>query len=1311
MSALWNAPGSLMSGDECYLLAQGRAAAASIPVEVGHGSHRLREWLRRHRKRSTSARRNLSREFHRSRAPEALWLRENARLIQSARREVCDSMRGFRFQPVAIDREGNASPRACLLASRYLDAASDSFSSEGLAAFLDGYQETQELEIGEIWALKPALYASILERLSNAAESRWPRLIASLRQIGETRWVDLLENVSIVEKLLRSDPEGVYPNMEPESRDMYRRSVAQLASCSDCTEREVAETAIDLTRTEAAFERSGRAAEKRRHVGFYLLDQGLYELRLRVGCRLPWSERLRNRLRGNAPWFFVLGICIVTLVTVGILLGNRLGMEAIPIGLLLLLPATQVAVDFMNNLVCFFFPPRQLPKLDARKGIPAEYTTLVAVPTLLLRESQVCDLVLDLEIRYLANRDDNLYFALLTDLPDSDRKSDEQGGLVDLCRSLIEGLNLRYEPDGRRPFLLLHRDRSFNEREGRWMGWERKRGKLMDLNRLLLGYSDNFSVKIGDLSVLPRIRYVIALDSDTQLPRDSAGKLVGTLAHPLNRPIVDPVTRMVVEGHGILQPRIGVNILSASRSRLASLYSGEKGFDIYTRAVSNAYQDLCGAGIYTGKGIYEVRVLYEVLDHRFPENSLLSHDLIEGEHARAGLVSDIELIDDFPSHFSSYCRRKHRWARGDWQLMRWLLPCVPNFHGKLIDNPLTAMSRWKILDNLRRSLLEPATLLLLLAGWFFLPGRALFWTAVSLAMLLSPAYTNLLFSLLGVPFSKTGFRPWLVKTARELARGHAIAVLNIALLLTQSLLSIDAFGRSMLRLFVTRRKLLEWETATEAESSDRRTSALDQYLRCTPAFALAIGMALRVAHPVALPVAIPVLAAWVASWLVVHWLNRTPRLPAYGHREKNAELLEDIAERAWRFFRDWSHESTNWLIPDSVHEDGAMAMRLSPTNLGFLLNAKVAAVRLGMLSIAEFADETTKTLETVRKLEKYRGHLMNWYDVETLSALAPRVVSTVDSGNLAACLWATKQAALHFAEGFAVAPGTASRLRTVAETCQQLVTGMDFRFLYNENRKVLRVGFDVERRQLEESGYSLLASESRAATFVAIAKGDIPQEAWFHLDRRQALAYGHRALMSWTGTMFEYLMPCLWMRHFPGTILQESTESAVRIQQQYGRSKGVPWGVSESCCVGEAREYGYRAFGVPALALKPRDDDALVVAPYATMLAALIDTRGALDNLRRMKEFDWFGRYGFYEAVDYTGAGAHVIRSWMAHHQGMTLLAACNLLADQAIVNYFHAEPAVKATELLLNERLPGGLAVDITEMHPDTVFSLEYVA
>jgi cyclic beta-1,2-glucan synthetase len=975
--------------------------------------------------------------------------------------------------------------------------------------------------------------------------------------------------------------------------------------------------------------------------------------------------------------------------------------------LLLILPATQAAVEFMNNLTTSFLRPRALPKLDFSKGIPDDCLTMVAVPSLILNEPQVRDLVLDLEIRFLANRDPNLLFALLTDWPDADQPRDERDALVDVCRTMIEGLNKKYGARGRKPFYLFHRYRMFNPSEGRWMGWERKRGKLHDLNQLLRGGFDSFPIKIGDLSILPDVRYVITLDSDTQLPRDSAAKLVGAIAHPLNRAVIDPATRMVVEGYGILQPRIGVSISSASRSRLASLYSGQTGFDIYTRAVSDVYQDLYGEGIFTGKGIYDVDAMRDSLDHRFPENALLSHDLIEGAYARAALVSDIELIDDYPSHFSAYSRRKHRWVRGDWQIMRWMFSTVPDLHGRMIPNPISLVSQWKIFDNLRRSLLEPNTLLLFLAGWIYLPGDPAYWTLWTVAMLLMPSCSNLLFAVLFAPWKSGALTAWAWETAGVFVKGVIVAVLSIVFLLHQALLSIDAIVRSVLRVFVTKRKLLEWETAAQAEVAARKKATVDVYLDWTPAISITFALAVWLIRPNALIVAAPVLAGWFLSRWISAWLNRSPRARSHELNAAGTELLRDSAERMYRFFRDWSLPATHWLIPDNVREDGSVALRISPTNVGLLLNARIAGVHFGFLSLAEFVSQTKETLATVEQLVKYRGHLMNWYDVETLAPLEPRFVSTVDSGNLVACLWTLKQAALTFAAESKTKRGLTAELAEdlagIARNCQSLVEATDFQFLYQSRKKVLSVGFDVSRQELSKSAYDLLASESRIASFVAIAKNDVPQEAWFHLGRGQVLTRGERVLLSWTGTMFEYLMPELWMRHYPDTITDQSSRAVVRIQRDYGRRKGVPWGISESACSpDDGGEYGYAPFGIPGIAMKRPDRKALVISPYSSFLALGVDSHAAIDNLQQMAEFGWIGRYGFYEAIDYTQAGAEVIRTWMVHHLGMSLLSACNVLFDNQIQRYFHAEPHVMATELLLHERVPNAVAVDAEEPIPE---------
>ena len=1233
-------------------------------------------------------------------SPDNRWIRDNLRLLHTAARQAREAARAFSDFP---NIEGAGTPRILALASLYLDSVHDVFAEDTLQRFLAAFQEKTELDMGEIWALKPALELTILERIGQGAGDRWPALVTSLRRIEEASWKDLFEAVNIVDRILSRDPIRAYPAMDFESRDLYRRVVGDIAKHSNRSERETAKAAIALAQGAADRNDGSRAAERRAHVGFYLLDAGQEELRAAVAYRPPWRQRLRDFLLCHPNAYYLVGVELLTLIIVIGLLSALDTFTPVVAGfLLLILPATQAAVEFMNHLTTTLVRPRSLPKLDFSKGIPDDCATAVAVPTLLLSEAQVRNLVLDLEIRFLANRDRNLYFVLLTDSPDSDEPQDHRDALVDVCRDLIENLNRRYGQDGVAPFFLLHRHRVFNPSEGRWMGWERKRGKLLDLNQLLRGGFDSFPVKVGDMRALRRVRYVITLDSDTQLPRGSAATLAGAMAHPLNRAVVDPRTRIVVEGYGILQPRIGISVESASRSRLASIYSGQTGFDIYTRAVSDVYQDLYGEGIFTGKGIYEIDALRETLEHRFPENPLLSHDLIEGAYARAGLVSDIELIDDYPSHFSAYSRRKHRWVRGDWQILRWLFSYVPDYYGRMAPNPISLISSWKIFDNLRRSLIEPNIVLLLIAGWFYLPGGALYWTAATLSMIFMPVYANLLFSLVRMPLrSATAFRAWWKDTASAFVQGNLTALLMVVFLLHQALLSLDAIVRSVLRVFVTKKRLLEWETAAESEMGARRKATVDVYLEWTPWIAAATGLVLWLVRPQAIPIAAPVLALWFLSRGISAFLNCPPRTSDRRLDVSGTAFLREQAENTWRFFHDWSSPATNWLIPDSVREDGAAANRISPTNLGLLLNARIAAVHFGKLSLEAFAFQTVETLDMLQRLPRYRGHVLNWYDIATLQPLEPRFVSTVDSGNLAACLWTLAQAALAFSadppDKRPVDAELGTRLSEIAATCRALVEEMDFKFLYQPRKKVLSVGYDVSAGRLEPSSYDLLASESRIASFVAIAKGDVPQESWFHLGRTHTMFRGARVLVSWTGTMFEYLMPMLWMRHFPDTITEQSARAVVRAQREYARRKGVPWGISEAACRGrEECEYGYAAFGIPELAMKRMDSGALVVSPYSTFLALAVDPHASIDNLRRMEEFGWVGRYGFYEAADYSEGGAEVIRSWMAHHQGMSLLAACNLLFDNPFQRYFHSEPQVMATELLLHERVPSAAAAEV---------------
>jgi hypothetical protein len=1283
--------------------------------------------------------------------PDRVWLHQNARLLRTAEQETKGLLRDTRRDPVVMDqRQPDPVPRVFAIAHAFFDASANRFGAEGLEAFLNGIQDVQTLKMGEIWSLKPMLEMVVLERVAEAlstihSSGTIPALIESLRGIGEADWKTLFEDVCVVDVVLAKDPAGAYDRMDFDSRDMYRRTIADLAAHSSVSEKDIAAHAVQLA-AEVNVERAEnvRAAERRAHVGYYLIDGGVERLRQHIGYKPPPLQRVRDFAISNPNAYYLFGIEICTFLA-AIFLLERLDYltPIVAAFFFLIIPATQAAVDFMNNLTGWLLPPRALPKLDFSKGIPEDCSTMVAVPTLLLKESQVRQLISDLEIRYLANTDPNLYFALVTDWPDAQASTTQADDLVELCRAEVEALNARHGSGNRTPFYLFHRVRVYNSSEKVWMGWERKRGKLLDLNQLLRGASDKFPIKVGNVDVFPKIRYILTVDSDTQVPRESAHRMIGAIAHPLNRAVIDPETNMVVEGYGILQPRIGISIDSASRSRLAAIYSGQTGFDIYTRAISDVYQDLFGEGIFTGKGLYEVDVLRAVLERRFPENWLLSHDLIEGAYARVGLLSDVELIDDYPSHFSAYSRRKHRWVRGDWQVLRWFLPRVPDLDNKLVDNPISLISRWKLVDNARRSLLDPATFALFLAGWFLLPGDPKFWTMASVVMLLMPVFARLYFSILRAPLEH-GFMAWARDTGEALLKGHLMVLLQIVFLLHQALLSTDAIVRSLLRTLVTRRKLLEWETAAEAESSMRQKSTVDTYLEWSPLLAGLIGIALYYLRPEALPVALPVLFLWFSARFISDWLNRRPLPRQKAIRTADLQMLRLVALRTWRFFREHSNAENGWLIPDNFRENPVRVVdRISPTNLGFLLNARIAAVHFGQMTVPEFARETRKTLETVLKMPRFRGHLLNWYQVSTQEVLNPQFVSTVDSGNLAACLWTLKQAARSFLkhppedrlldqgendiqkllqeplEAEESAWWTAELeqrkrarseanadvvqdLEWIADTAHRLVTDMDFRFLYDNRKKLLAIGYDVSEEAIAPSSYDLLASESRIAVFVAIAKGDIPQEAWFHLGRKHVMASGHRVLLSWTGTMFEYLMPNIWMRHYTDTLMEQSIRAVVAVQRDSVRGGRTPWGISESACdSGDASDYGYSAFGIPSLAMRLASaGDSTVISPYSAFLALTVEPRAAMKNIRKMESLGWYGHYGFIEAAQFAAGNndPQQIRMWMAHHQGMALLSICNLLKGGILQEHFHAEAYVMATELLLHERAPRSLPIDESE-------------
>ncbi len=803
--------------------------------------------------------------------------------------------------------------------------------------------------------------------------------------------------------------------MDIESRNVYRENVANIAQRSDRTELEVAEEALALARqAQTKTYPDARIGLRESHIGYYLIGEGTAVLCRRVGFHPSFGERVQTWLRAHPDDFLLSGVAVLTFAilteTVWLLTPATTSLGLVLLSLLiLLLPSSQAAVQIMNYLTTSLLPVAGLPKLDFGEGIPDDCVTMVAIPTLLLSEKQVHSLVENLEVRFLGNHDRNIHFAIVSDLPDTHQPAPEDNALVALCSRLIEELNERYSEKNMGSFFMLNRHRVYNPREGGWMGWERKRGKLIDLNQLLREQYDSFPVKIGNLSILPKVRFVITLDSDTELPRGSAHRMVGAMAHPLNQAIIDPERNIVVAGYGILQPRVGVSVQSTARSRLAAIFAGETGLDPYTRAVSDVYQDLYGEGTFTGKGIYEVDTMFQVLNRRFPRNALLSHDLIEGAYARAGLTTDILVIEDYPSHYSAYNKRKHRWLRGDWQIVEWLTDRVPDESGARVHNPISLVSRWKILDNLRRSLVEPATFALLLFGWLVM-GHPVVWTLATIGILFIPAWFEFAFGLTRALAARNA---QIVRDAlSNLFAANFTVLLTLTLLAHQTLLSLDAVVRALVRRTVTRERLLEWETAAEAELGERRTP-IDRYIDWMPLLSIGIALVIWLIRPQSLLAASPVLILWACSKRFAMWLNASPIESAPPVTRRDALLLRRTALHIWRYFAEFSSAEHNWLVPDNIEDNPRkVAASVSPTNIGLLLNARQVASEFGYLTTPEALELAQKTLGTMIQLRKYRGHLLNWYDTRTLEAKPPFFVSSVDSGNLVASLWTLSQGCL-----------------------------------------------------------------------------------------------------------------------------------------------------------------------------------------------------------------------------------------------------------------------------------------------------------
>ncbi len=1199
-------------------------------------------------------------------------------------------------------------------------------------------------------------------------------IVTSMRIISELDWATFFESVSLVDARLTASSD--FGQMDFATRNTYRTAIEQLARGSGGDELAVADQALALA--------AEGPAMRTNHPGHVLVGKGRPLLERRIGYRPHWRTRV---LRGMAKIGLPGYLAAIALVSVAVL------MLAIPAsglpwwGMVLLvlfgvLPATDTGTALVNHIITRTIAPHSLPGMSLVQGVPDELRTLVAVPVLLSNEADLLEQIARLEVHYLSSVEGAVHFALLSDGPDADSEiTAADAGLMAQALQAMADLNARHPMEGGPRFMILHRRRLWNESEGRWMGWERKRGKLHELNLLLRGGSQT-SFQPGFDVVPQSVRYVITLDADTRLPRDTVRALIGKMAHPMNHAVLNDAGDRVIDGYGILQPRVAPALpVGAEGSLYQRISSSPGGLEPYAAAISDVYQDLFGEGSFTGKGIYDVDAFIAALHGRVPDNTMLSHDLFEGIYARAGLASDIAVVEDFPARVDVAVKRQHRWVRGDWQLLPWIT-------GRHAAVP--AVGRWKMIDNLRRSLIAPSALAALVTGWLLPLPVAAVWTAWVIAMLALPR-------VLGLPHDIVPRKLGISLRAHFTALRHDTASalgqigLTLMLLADQAWLMADAIGRTLLRLGITRRNLLQWTPAAQI-SAGAQPGVLSSYRMQAGGTALGLGTTalVLVLNPGVWPLVAPFALLWAfAPWVAACISRPQPADAISDLTAQDSRTLRLIARRTWRFFETFVTAEDNFLPPDNFQETPkpVIAHRTSPTNIGLYLLSTVAARDMGWISEGAAIERLEQTLATMARMARFRGHFYNWYDTTDLRVLDPAYVSSVDSGNLAGHLlvvaqtcriWAAQTAgdpalthglkdalllaqqactlagvagtdcqralddigealqtgqvdkitaSVHRAHplavtcagptsdlafwtysmvqrlGSAAVADRSARLAAIAHSADRFAMDMDFAFLLDPDKELLSIGFSVPTNALDPSCYDMLASEARLASLFAIAKADIKTRHWFRLGRQVTPIGAGAALISWSGSMFEYLMPSLVMRAPAGSMLARTTGLIVRRQQSYARMLDIPWGISESSYNARDLEmtYQYSNFGVPGLGLKRGLGQNRVVAPYATGLATMIDAPAAVANYARLAAMGAEGRYGFYEALDFTparlrdGEAMAIVSSFMAHHQGMTITAIANTLMDGVLRSRFHSIPMIQAVELLLQERSPRDVAIN----------------
>jgi cyclic beta-1,2-glucan synthetase len=1226
-------------------------------------------------------------------------------------------------------------------------------------------------------------------------------IISSMKRLSNTDWQVFFEDLSLVDKELQKDPADIYARMDFKSRDDYRKNIEIMHKKTKFGEIKIA---CEATRMSRLSKENNDKDISKYHVGYYLIGEGQDELKRKINYNCSIKDRLKIFLQTFPFLYYSVSLIFLTLVLIlpvslYIYRITSSEMWTMFLVILALIPASDSALNILNLLTTFILKPKLLPKIDLKDGVPNNAKTFVIVPMIFSNESEVYKALEDLEIRYLGNRDQNIYFALLSDLKDSNNKEHpDDHKITNALDEGIKRLNEKYEMNSER-FFLFNRKRKWNTQESIWMGWERKRGKIHEFNCFLRQCeTTSFNIFPEYKSIFKEIKYVITLDADTKLPRNIANRLIGTILHPLNT------------SYSILQPRIGITPESSEKSLFAKVYSGHTGIDPYTSAVSDTYQDLFGEGIFTGKGLYVLDSFEKSLKGKMPENTLLSHDLIEGLYAKTALVSDIELLDDYPTSYECYAKRNHRWIRGDWQIVTWIFQRVKNEKGKIVKNTLSPLSRWKILDNLRRSLVVPTTFIWLILSWTLIPGNLSLWTLIIISIITLPIYAQSAGQVLQYP-KNLSWWAHLLGLYQDFKMNMAQLGISIMTLPFQTLLHLDAIFVTLYRIFISKKNLLQWTTAAQIEQK-KKSNFLYKLFFYSLFVCTFLTISLSYLDIKYYYITVPFILLWVLSPYFLNIISKSniENSKEIGHEDR--EIFRNIACRTWNFFETFVTNESNWLPPDNFQQEpeDLVAFRTSPTNIGLYLLSCCSAYNFGYISIEDLVERLENTLSSISKLPTKFGHLYNWYDIRNLEAMNPLYISTVDSGNLAGHLIAVKQSCIEISNDTMsislklkgiidllniIAEETTmikeirnkiqntiefikehdqsienlnplfekilsdvsllkvkieqssiqntnkkfthvhilieqlckkiqisileeskiqeityrnnikERLLKISNDCNRLVYNMDFSILYDKKRKLFSIGQNILDGKNDDSYYDLLASEARLTSLISIAKGEIPEEHWFHLGRQMTSVYHSRALISWSASMFEYLMPLLVTKDYHGTLLHETYRSIVSQQIAYGKIKKRPWGLSESAynIRDQNMNYQYGPFGVPGVGLKRGLSQDYVLSPYSSILSSMVNPDESIKNIKKLINHNFLTKYGFYEAIDYTESRLlpnqpyAIVKNFMAHHQGMTLIALDNILNSNIVCKRFHNDPIIKTSELLLQERVPQRVSI----IHP----------